>query len=137
MMTLTNPPKTKRAVPMRFRIFPAALFALLSLLLTPTAPLAQERTAPSDAPRAVRGKVGTLPTRTSTSPSLKRLTDRAVQRSADDGDSPQRSRAKKTGVLDTSGGKKLDFDPKDLAGTAESKKKENRSDSFFLKNFYL
>ena len=100
---------------MRFRIFPAALFALLSLMLTPTTLFAQERTAPpTDAPRAVRGKVGTLPTRTSTSPSLKRLTDRAVKRGADKDDAPARSRATKTGVLDTSGGKKLDFDPKEL-----------------------
>ena len=100
---------------MRFRIFPAALFALLSLLFTPTTLFAQERTAPrTETPRAVRGKVGTLPTRTSTSPSLKRLTDRAVKRGEEGDDSPQRSRAKKTGVLDTSGGKKLGFDPKKL-----------------------
>ena len=42
-----------------------------------------------------------------------------------DGDGPVRTKAKKAGIIDPSSAKKkLDFDPKDLAGTAETKKSD-------------
>jgi general secretion pathway protein D len=96
------------------RMLLLAALLLLSPTLTAPSALAQSRAPAAEAQQPVRGSAGTLPTRTSTSPALKRLTDRSLKSSDADKSGPQRSRATKAGVLDTSMGKKLEFDPKKL-----------------------